>query len=133
MLQKISRFLSLPRFTKERHIYIAFFSRSGHEDYHTAILVSPRNPEADGNRTWQLHVMNRINPTRRTQEEWEYEPLLVAGRPSRLLALVLLSKTELSGRELSEMLRAVEVIQDDTNWNCRTWTLSAAQASLTLP
>jgi len=39
--------------------------------------------------------------------------------------LDLLDKTEKSGEEASEVLRAVEVVQDDMSWN---WTFSAIEA-----
>lgn len=73
--------------------------------------------------------MNKPNPSRLTQHEWQYEPLEVLGRTGRLLALGLLDKTEKSGKEISEMLRAVEVVQDDMEWNCKSWTFSAIEAS----
>ena len=76
--------------------------------------------------------MNRPNPSRLTQQEWKYEPLQVVcrtGVPGRLLSLALLDKTEKSSEEVSEMLRAVEVVQDDMNWNCKSWVFSAIEAS----
>jgi hypothetical protein len=116
----------------KNRIYMGFYARSGHDNYHTVILVSPKNSKPDDNTTWQLDVRNRPDPSRSTQEKWVYSPLLVEGRSSRLLALVLLGKTKAKGQELSEALGAVEVVQDDKNWNCVTWTLSAIQASLSL-
>ena len=73
--------------------------------------------------------MNKPNPSSLTQQEWKYEPSEVMGRTGRLLALGLLDKTEKSGKELSEVLRAVEVVQDDIGWNCKSWTFSAIEAS----
>ena len=73
--------------------------------------------------------MNKPNPSRPTSQEWKYEPLQVIGRTGRLLALGLLGKTEKSGRAISEMLRAVELVQDDTSWNCKSWAFSAIEAS----
>lgn len=73
--------------------------------------------------------MNKPKSSRPTQQEWKYEPLEVIGRTGRLLALALLDKTETSGEDVSETLRAVEVVQDDMSWNCRTWTFSAIEAS----
>lgn len=93
-----------------------------------AVLVSPKNPNPDDTNTWRLHVMNRPNPNRLTQQEWKYEPLQVIGRTGRLLSLALLDKTEKSGEEVSEMLRNVEVVQDDMSWNCKSWTFSAIKA-----
>lgn len=113
-------------------IYIAFYARVGHDNFHTAILVSPKNPKPHGSCTWRLHVINRPNLDMGTQQEWVYTPLQVQNRTTHLLALVLLGKTKTKGQELSEMLRAVEAIQDNENWTCRTWTLSAVQASLPL-
>jgi len=66
--------------------------------------------------------MNKPNPSRLTQQEWKYEPLEVMGRTGRLLALGLLDK---SGKEVSEMLRTVEVVQDDMGWDCKSWTFGA--------
>ena len=74
--------------------------------------------------------MNRPNPSRLTQQEWRYEPLQVIGRTGRLLSLALLDKTEKGGEEVSEMLRNVEVVQDDISWNCKSWTFSAIEASV---
>ena len=76
--------------------------------------------------------MNRPNPGRPTQQEWKYESLQVIGRTGRLLSLALLDKTEKSGEEVSEMLRAVEVVQDDMSWNCKSWTFSAIEVSIRL-
>ena len=94
-----------------------------------AILVSPKNPNPKDISTWRLHVMNKPKFSRPTQQEWKYEPLEVIGRTGRLLALALLDKTETSGEEVSETLRAVEVVQDDMSWNCKTRTFSAIEAS----
>ena len=88
-----------------------------------------KNPNPKDISTWRLHVMNKPKSSRPTQQEWKYEPLEVIGRTGRLLALALLDKTETSGEEVSETLRAVEVVQDDMSWNCRTWTFSAIEAS----
>lgn len=109
---------------------MAFYSRSQNDDYHMAVLVSPKNPNPDDINTWRLHVMNRPNPGCQTHQEWKYEPLQVIGRTGRLLSLVLLDKTEKSGEEVSEMLRNVKVLQDDTSWNCKSWTFSAIEASV---
>lgn len=111
---------------------IYFYSRSGHDNFHTTILVSPKKPKSHDNTTWRLHVINQPNPSRPTQVEWVYEPRLVQGRTLRLRALILLGKTETKGQELSETLGAVEVVQDDENLDCTSWTLSAVQASLPL-
>jgi hypothetical protein len=99
---------------------MAFYSRSKPDDYHMAVLVSPKNPAPNDTNTWRLHVMNKPNPSRLTQQEWKYEPLEVIGRTGRLLALGLLGKTDKSGKEVSEMLGAVEVVQDDIGWNCKS-------------
>lgn len=110
---------------------IFFFCVSCRETQVNLVLVSPKNPKPDDNNTWRLHVMNRPNPNRpSTQQEWVYDPLQIIGRTSRLLALVLLGKTEVSGEELSEMLDAVEMTQDDRNWDCTTWTLGAVRYML---
>lgn len=69
---------------------MAFYSRAEEGDYHTAILISPKNPGANGYRTWRLHATNHINLAMDTQQEWFYEAHRVAGRTSRLLTLVLL-------------------------------------------
>jgi hypothetical protein len=116
----------MPR--NKNRIYMAFYSRSQNDNYHMAVLVSPKNPNPDDTNTWRLHVMNRPNPNRLTQQEWKYEPLQVIGRTGRLLSLALLDKTEKSGEEVSEMLRNVEVVQDDMSWNCKSWTFSAIKA-----
>ena len=73
--------------------------------------------------------MNKPKSSRPTQQERKYEPLEVIGRTGRLLALALLNKTETSGEDVSETLKAIEVVQDDMSWNCRTWTFSAIEAS----
>jgi len=108
--------LTMPR--NKNRIYMAFYSRSKPDDYHMAVLVSPKNPAPNDTNTWRLHVMNKPNPSRLTQQEWKYEPLEVIGRTGRLLALGLLGKTDKSGKEVSEMLGAVEVVQDDIGWLC---------------
>lgn len=117
----------MPR--NKNRIYMAFYSRSKFDGYHMAVLVSPKNPNPNDTNTWRLHVMNKPNPSRLTQQEWKYEPLEVIGRTGRLLALGLLGKTDKSGKEVSEMLGAVEVVQDDMGWNCKSWTFSAIEAS----
>ena len=117
----------------KNRIYIAFFARPGHDNFHTAILVTPKNPKPNENTSWQLHVINRPDTSRANQEEWVYNPQQTDGRTSRLMALILLGKTEANGQELSEMLGAVEVVQDVSNWNCTSWTLSTVQASPSLP
>lgn len=112
-----------------RRIYMAFYARRGHDNYHTAILVSPKKAKPDDTSTWELHVRNRPNPTRPTGEEWVYDPVQIARRTGRLGALVLLGKTKMSGKTLSKRLRVVELTQDDINWNCTSWTTSAIRAS----
>ncbi len=47
---------------------MAFYARRGHDNYHTAILVSPKKAKPDDTSTWELHVRNRPNPSRPTGE-----------------------------------------------------------------
>ena len=110
----------------KNRIYLAFYARSGHDNYHVAILICPKNSKGI---IWRLHVMNRPNPSLVTQQEWVYEYRTFIGRTSHLLALGLLGKTEKSGEEMSEVLRGVEIVQDDITWTCKSWALSAIEAS----
>ena len=113
-------------------IYMAFYSRPKNDDYHMAVLLSPKNPNPHDTSTWRLHVTT--NPTSRlTQQEWKYDPLQVICRTERLVSLVLLDKTKKSGEEVCEMLRVIEVVQNDMSWNCKSWVFSAIKASVGLP
>lgn len=59
----------------KNRIYMGYYARSGHDDYHTAILISPKNPKYDLPGTWRLHVVDLPNPNGSTY--WEYRALLV--------------------------------------------------------
>lgn len=118
---------SMPR--NKNRIYMAFYPRDKQDQYHMAILVSPKNPKHDDANTWRLHVMNTPNLSRPTQQKWRYDSSQVVARTARLSALCLLDKTQMSGEEISALLRTVELVQDDMRWNCKSWALSAVQAS----
>ncbi|KAH7913240.1 hypothetical protein BJ138DRAFT_1146455 [Hygrophoropsis aurantiaca] len=111
----------------KNRIYMAFYSRSGGSDYHLALLLSPKNPKPNDRDTRRFHAMNRPDPNRISQQEWVYESIQVFGRTSRLLALALLGKTEMDDNELSDLLASVKLVQDDANWNCRSWVFSAIE------
>ena len=113
----------------KNRIYLAFYSRSKHDDYHMALLVSPKIPNPKDKDTSRLHAMNRANPSRQILHHWHYEAAICYGRTERISALCLLNKTQKNGEEISEVLRFIELVQDDPNWNCKSWAFSAIGAS----
>ncbi|OAX85360.1 hypothetical protein ACJ72_00249 [Emergomyces africanus] len=71
----------------------------------------------------RYHVKN--NPI----NGWVYEevPLRDVRTTTSLLARVLIGKVE-NDAQLKNILRSVPVIQNDTNWRCRTWIANALAA-----
>ncbi|KIN98250.1 hypothetical protein M404DRAFT_853188 [Pisolithus tinctorius Marx 270] len=113
----------------KKRIYMSLYARTGSQEHihHFALLVSPKNPTGNNLSTWRLHAMNRPNPAYATQQEWQYKPAIVPGRTTRLLALVLLGKTQRSGEDISNILTAVELVQDDPSWTCKEWVFGAIE------
>ena len=115
----------------KNRIYMALYARSGPQGHihHVALLVSPKNPDANSQNTWWLHAKNKPNPAYAVQQEWQYEALKVSGRTSRLIALVLLGKTERTGEDIGNVLTEVELVQNDSSWTCKEWVFSAIEVS----
>jgi hypothetical protein len=74
-------------------------------------------------------TLNRPNTDFATQQEWRYEVTTTYGRTNRMVALVLLGKTEISGEQLDVILSQVGIVQDDPTWSCKTWALCAIEVS----
>ena len=115
----------------KNRIYLALYARTGPQSHihHISLLVSPKKPDPNGNNTWRFHVMNIPNPAYVTMQEWQYQALLVLGRTTRLIALVLLGKTVKSGEEIGQILTAVDIVQDNPSWTCKEWVFSAIEVS----
>lgn len=74
--------------------------------------------------------MNRPNTSfTTTQQEWCYDATSTYGCTNRMIALVLLGKTEMSGEQLDEILSQVGMVQDDPTWSCKEWAFSAIEVS----
>ncbi|KAJ8469979.1 hypothetical protein ONZ45_g16707 [Pleurotus djamor] len=113
--------------TNKNRIYMAFYARTD-EKFHMGLLVMPKTVAGNEKTTWRLHAINRPDPSRRIQQRWDYEGDAVPARTPRILALVLLGKTEMSGRSVSDLLGAyVKPKQDDPMWNCKLWVFSAIE------
>ncbi|KAJ8469982.1 hypothetical protein ONZ45_g16708 [Pleurotus djamor] len=91
------------------------------------ILVTPKNAGPTTQTAWRLHALNRPDPSRPGGERWDYEAGPIESRPSRLLALALLGKTEMSGQSLGELVKKVGLKQDDDQWSCVSWVEDAVE------
>lgn len=132
--RKPVNFSPMARATNKNRIYMAFYHRPTHNNFHVALLVTPRDIDSESEDSLCLHVMN--TPSRLTDDpdeeavvRWNYRPQSVCSRTGRLGALVFLGKTVMSADDLKDMLVSVPIVQGDSSWTCKSWTFSAIQAS----
>lgn len=115
----------------KQRIYLALYTRTGQRSDipHVALLLCPKKTNQADTNTWRFHAMNRPNTDFTTQQEWQYDGTTTHGRTNRMMALVLLGKTENDGEHLNEILSQVEMVQDDPSWSCKEWVFSAIEVS----
>jgi hypothetical protein len=116
----------------KRRLYLAFYYRgTPAKGYHVALLLTPKNPSKSTEAVaWRFHVKNVIENVDGTPKQvWIYEGAPTKTRSDRLSGLVFLSKipSGVSGEKLNEVLKTVEVKQDDPEWRCKDWVIAAIQ------
>ncbi|KAJ7209170.1 hypothetical protein GGX14DRAFT_499352 [Mycena pura] len=111
-------------------LYIAYYTRgqaqSNDAPFHTALLLAPKNPSTKigTEDTTRYHV---INPLKGGRQLWQYDEKSAFARTDKLVAVMLLGKlpTSWNRQAVSELLRAVPVVQDNPQWRCRHWVWAA--------
>ncbi|KDR70425.1 hypothetical protein GALMADRAFT_884898 [Galerina marginata CBS 339.88] len=147
----------MPAKRNKYRLQVVLQHRGSRPGFHWAIVISPKN-ELDNSNTmdsYRFHVTNsaQANAVLGTNGnfEWrfEHEPFNLLA-PGNVVARVLLAKmpplgqpslnldsgskvTESSSWKLQidsllEILQTVPLVQNDVNWNCRTWTRAALLA-----
>jgi hypothetical protein len=108
---------------------MAFYARTGNTGHihHVALHVSPKNADAHRMNTWRMHAVNKPDAAYVTQQVWTYDPGTIINRPQGLIALVLLGKTVKDGEELRDVLKAVEIVQEDLSYTCKSWVFGAIE------
>lgn len=123
----MNRFLSLTNRDKPR-LYMAMFARgvNGTNDvkFHTALLLSPKNPDAVNRETIRYHVKNVLVGGVIT---WVFSTEQVRNRTEKLLSTALLGKISIPEAELRAILETVPVVQDNSEWRCCHWVWNAIQ------
>jgi hypothetical protein len=61
-------------------------------------------------------------------QEWHHQAIIVSSCANRLIALVLLGKTEKRGEEIGHILKA-DIVWDNPSWTCKEWVFSAVEVS----
>ncbi|KDQ50987.1 hypothetical protein JAAARDRAFT_41616 [Jaapia argillacea MUCL 33604] len=115
-------------------LYLAFYRQRFQWDpsimFHTALLLTPKKPEASWVQSWRYHVRECL------QEQgvlrWEYEGSQVNlrddDRDGRIVALVLLAKwdpAQVTGADLAALLMNVEVDPKGGDGGARDWIWNA--------
>lgn len=92
--------------------------------FHTALLLSPKNPDAVNRETIRYHVKNVLVGGVIT---WVFSTEQVRNRTKKLLSTALLGKISIPEAELRAILETVPVVQDNSEWRCRHWVWNAIQ------
>jgi hypothetical protein len=115
----------------KRRVYMAFYpggnSSSEGVPFHTALLVTPKNPDVGSQQddSWRFHI-GTIG-----QHVWGYKPETTRARSLRLGYVVLVGKLEpeIDIDNVQELLAGVPIVQGDPNWRSRHWVWAAVQVS----
>jgi len=129
--------------SNKRRLYIAFFHRAPTEanplPYHTALLVTPKNPDAESdNKDSRLfHVVNRIDSSTR-EDTWCFEQREMRSRTQKLAGVMLLGKVPngISDKDIENILANVprkKLVRDDRSWRCRHWVWEALAVCIVIP
>ncbi|KAH9949240.1 hypothetical protein B0H21DRAFT_144452 [Amylocystis lapponica] len=109
----------------KNRIYMVLYHYSNDDRYHAALLVSKKPP---GTERWRYHVINRLTPVRGgVRQDWVFDVVILGSRTTRMLALVLLGKTQRNCEDFSEPLASAPIVQDDVGWTCENWVFGAVQ------
>ncbi|RDB23487.1 hypothetical protein Hypma_008956 [Hypsizygus marmoreus] len=107
-------------------LYLAYYYRgAAGKGYHVALLLTPKNPSQEVSNCYQYHA---TNPPAPGGQVWKFQPLRVPPRTDKLLAALLLGKTEHDNKTIENLLlEQVPVVQGDPVWRCRHWCWNAIQ------
>jgi len=110
-------------------LYVTLYARSVPRTYHWALTLSPKHEhEDDTTETTRYHVRNL--PADNGQVVWEYEQRATRGFATHQ-TLVRICITKIAPNAVSTMegiLKDVPIVQDDSDWNCRSWVKEALVA-----
>ncbi|KAH0336342.1 hypothetical protein KCU81_g8583, partial [Aureobasidium melanogenum] len=105
-------------------LYVALYpsgvSNNEERKYHWAFLIGPKSENAREVPGVRHHVTNPAHVG------WQYEKADLANvrMTNNLLARIAIAKIE-DVERLEAILKSVPVVQNDSNWRCRTWIASA--------
>lgn len=120
--------LNSPMSVNKERAYICYYPVSGNR-FHVGLMITPKNPKAtsEEENCNLYHAINVVDANQKKQV-WRYlSRTKKRPRTHQLISLMYLGKLDQgqTTEAIDQVCLGVPIIQDDPNWRCRHWLISA--------